>query len=159
MTEPTPAPTAKIVATVMTPACTWVSPETSVADAAKIMRDKDVGFLPVAENDRIIGTLTDRDITVRVVATRKDPTEISVRDAMTKKVYYCYDDMDIDACAKNMAAMAVRRLPVVNRQKRLVGTVSFADLSGACTPLVFAQAERQITHKPQKTAIKPANVA
>jgi CBS domain-containing protein len=153
------APTNKTVQTVMTPGCTWVSPETSVADAAKIMRDQDIGFLPVAEHDRLIGTLTDRDITVRVVAARRDATEIPVRDAMTKKVYYCFDDQDVDAVTQNMAAMAVRRLPVVNRQKRLVGTVTMGDLARAATPAVFTNAEKQITTKPQKTAIKASNVA
>ena len=143
----------------MTNHCTWVSPEASVADAAKVMREHDIGFLPVAEHDRLIGTLTDRDIVTRVVAYKKDPTEISVRDAMSKKVYYAYDDQEIDACAKNMSAMQVKRLPVVNRQKRLVGTVSFADLAVDCTPQVYTQASAQITAKPAKVGIKPANVA
>ncbi len=150
---------AQTIETVMTPTCTWVSPEMSVADAAKKMRDLDIGFLPVAENDRLIGTLTDRDIVARIVAARRDATEIPVRDAMTKKVYYCFDDQLVDAVTQNMAAMQVRRLPVVNRQKRLVGIVSFADLARAATPVVFVNAEKQITQKPQKTAIKPANVA
>lgn len=152
-------PDNKTIAFVMTPACLWVSPETSVADAAKMMRDQDIGFLPVAENDRLIGTLTDRDIVIRIVASKREATEIPVRDAMTKKVYYCFDDQDIDAVTQNMAAMQVRRLPVVNRRKRLAGMVSFADLARAATPQVFVNAEKQITAKPVKTAIKAANMA
>lgn len=149
----------KTIKDIMTPECVWVSPEANVADAAKIMRDKDIGFLPVGENDRLIGTLTDRDIVTRVVATKRDATEISVRDAMSKKVYYCYDDQDVDAATQNMAAMQVRRLPVVNRAKRLVGMVSFADLAAAATAVTFLNAQKQIAAKPAKQAIKPANVA
>jgi predicted transcriptional regulator len=159
MTTSTSAPNNNTITTIMTPTCSWVSPETSVADAAKMMRDQDIGFLPVAENDRLIGTLTDRDIVIRMVAARRDPTEIPVRDAMTKKIYYCFDDQDIDAVTQNMAAMQVRRLPVVNRQKRLVGTISFADLARTATPTVFTNAFKQITTKSTKTAIKAANVA
>ncbi len=158
MTTP-PTPTTKTIQDIMTPTCTWVSPETSVADAAKILRDQDIGFLPVGENNRLIGSLTDRDIVTRIVAARRDGTEIPVRDAMTKKVYYCFYDQDVDAVMQNMAAMQVRRLPVVDRNKRLVGTVSFADLAWAATPQVFVNAFKQITSKPVKTAIKAANVA
>lgn len=149
----------KTIKDVMTPKCTWISPEASVADAAKIMREQDIGFLPVGENDRLIGVLTDRDIVTRVVATKKDTTEISVRDAMSKKLLYCFDDQDVDAATQNMAAMQVRRLPVVNRAKRLVGTVSFADLATAATAVTFVNAQKQICAKPTKQAITAANVA
>ena len=144
---------------IMTPGCKWISPEASIADAAKLMRDDDVGFLPVGENDRLIGTLTDRDIVTRVVASRRDATEISVRDAMSKKLLYCFDDQDVDAITQNMAAMQVRRLPVVNRAKRLVGTVSFADLARAATPTTYTNAQKQIAAKPVKIGIRAANIA
>lgn len=144
---------------IMTPSCKWISPEASVCDAAKIMRDEDVGFLPVGENDRLIGTITDRDITIRVVASKRDASELSVRDAMSKKLLYCFDDQDVDSIAQNMAAMQVRRLPVVNRAKRLVGTVSFADLARAAAPTTYTNAQKQIASKPVKVGIRAANVA
>lgn len=149
----------KTIKDIMTPSCQWISPEASVTEAAKTMRDSDVGFLPVGENDRLIGTLTDRDIVTRVVASKKDAAEVSVRDAMSKKLLYCYDDQSTDEIAQNMAAMQVKRLPVVNRAKRLVGIVSFADLAAAATPTVFTNAQKQIAAKPAKTGIKPANAA
>jgi CBS domain-containing protein len=149
----------KTIKDVMTPSCQWVSPEASVSEAAKIMRESDVGFLPVGENDRLIGTLTDRDIVTRVVASKKDASEVSVRDAMSKKLLYCYDDQTVDEICQNMAAMQIRRLPVVNRAKRLVGVVSFPDLAKAATPTTFANAEKQIASKPQKTGVKAANAA
>jgi CBS domain-containing protein len=143
----------------MTATCTWVSPEISVADAAKIMRDLDIGCVPVGENDRLIGTLTDRDIVTRVIASKRDATEIPVRDAMSKKLLYCFEDQTVDDIVQNMAAMQIRRLPVVNRQKRLVGMVSFADLAKAATPDLYAKAQAQIAAKPQKVGIKAANQA
>lgn len=148
-----------VIKDVMTEGCVWISPEASVADAAKLMRDEDIGFLPVGENDRLIGTLTDRDIVIRVVASKREAGEISVRDAMSKKVCYCFDDQEIDGVVQNMAAMQVRRLPVVNRAKRLVGAVSFADLAGVATPGVFAAAEKQIAAKAAKVGIRAANLA
>jgi len=143
----------------MTATCTWVSPEISVADAAKIMRDLDIGCVPVGENDRLIGALTDRDIVTRVIASKRDATEIPVRDAMSKKLLYCFEDQTVDEIVQNMAAMQIRRLPVVNRQKRLVGMVSFADLAKAATPDLYAKAQAQIVSKPQKVGIKAANQA
>ncbi len=144
---------------IMTTTCTWVSPEISIAGAAKIMRDQDIGCVPVGENDRLIGTLTDRDIVIRVIASKRDATEIPVRDAMSKKLLYCFDDQTADEIVQNMAAMQIRRLPVVNRQKRLVGMVSFADLAKAATPDLYAKAQAQIVSKPQKVGIKAVNQA
>ncbi len=135
----------KTIKDIMTPNCTWVSPETTIVDAAKKMRDQDIGFLAVGENDRLIGTLTDRDVATRVVAANKDAAELCVRDVMSKKLYYCFDDLDADAVAQNMAAMQVKRFPVVNRAKRLVGTVSFADLATAASAQTFTNAQKQIS--------------
>lgn len=86
----------------------------------------DVGFLPVGENDRLVGTITDRDIVVRAVAEGKDGNA-TVRDVMTKDVKYCFEDEDIEHVAQNMGDIQVRRLPVLNRDKRVVGVVSLAD--------------------------------
>lgn len=104
------------------------SPEDRICDAARIMGDIDAGAVPVGENDRLIGMITDRDIAVRAVGRDKGP-ETPVREIMTQDVQYCFDDEDIaDVCAK-MADQQVRRLPVVNRDKRLVGILSLGDLA------------------------------
>ena len=105
------------------------TPGQSIRDVAKIMAEIDAGVMPVGENDRLIGMITDRDIAIRAVAQGKGP-DTPVRDVMsTEKVLYCYDDEELDHVAKNMGDVQVRRLPVVNREKRLVGIVSLADLA------------------------------
>lgn len=115
---------------IMTKECNWIAPDATLADAAKIMKEKDIGFLAVGENDKLIGTITDRDMAIRAVAGNKAPST-PVKDVMTQKVMYCYDDQSIDEICDNMSEIKVRRLPVVNREKRLVGTVSLGDLSQA----------------------------
>ena len=105
------------------------TPGQSIRDVAKIMAEIDAGIMPVGENDRLIGMISDRDIAIRAVAQGKGP-DTPVRDVMsTEKVLYCYDDEELDTVAKNMGDVQVRRLPVVNREKRLVGIVSLGDLA------------------------------
>ncbi|MEO5373591.1 MAG: CBS domain-containing protein [Alphaproteobacteria bacterium] len=106
-----------------------VDPETLLKDAALKMREADTGFLPVGENDRLIGTITDRDIAIRAIADGKDPCKAKVRDAMTDELYYCYEDQPAEEAAAIMSEHQIRRLPILNRQKRLVGVVSLGDLS------------------------------
>lgn len=130
---------------VMTPKCEWIAPEKNASDAAQIMKKNDFGFLPVGENDKLIGMVTDRDITMRVVAEAKDPAATQVRDIMTQKTYYCYDDMDVEDVCNNMGEIQVRRLPVVDRQKKLVGVVSMGDLAQAASRPNVGQTEQQIT--------------
>lgn len=119
-----------IIKDIMSPECNWVAPETTLAATAQMMKDKDIGFLAIGENDRLIGTVTDRDIAVRAVAGNMD-NNAQVRDIMTQQVMYCYDNQDLNEVCNNMAEIKVRRLPVVNQDKRLVGTVSLGDLSQA----------------------------
>jgi CBS domain-containing protein len=116
---------------VMSKNADWISPDTTLAQAAKQMKKQDIGFLPVGENDKLIGVVTDRDIAIRAVAEGKDANATMVRDVMTKKMFYCFDDQSVDEICDNMADIKVRRLPVVNRDKRLVGIVSLGDLSQA----------------------------
>ena len=104
------------------------SPKQSIRDAAKIMAKIDAGVLPVGENDRLVGVITDRDIAIRAVAAGKAPTT-KVGDVMSHEVLYCFEDEDLEDIAQNMAEMKVRRLPVVNREKRLVGIISLGDLA------------------------------
>lgn len=123
----------------------FISPETSVQQAAQMMRDLDIGFLPVAENDRMIGMVTDRDIAVRSVAEAQNPSSAPVGEVMTPKTYYCYDDQGVDEICDNMAEIKVRRLPVVNREKRLVGIVSLGDVSQQCHRAKTGDALQEIT--------------
>jgi CBS domain-containing protein len=104
------------------------NPDQTIQDAAKMMSDVDAGVLPVGENDRLVGMITDRDIAVRAVAQGKGP-DTPVREVMTADVKYCFDDEDTDQVARNMGDQQIRRLPVVNRDRRLVGILSLGDLA------------------------------
>jgi CBS domain-containing protein len=108
-----------------------VDADTPVAKAAELMREKDIGFLPVCHNDRIVGTLTDRDIVIRAVAQGRDPRLAPAREVMTQEVFYCYADEDIEHIGRNMQQNEVRRMLILNRQKRLVGVVSLGDIAKA----------------------------
>ncbi|OAP36340.1 inosine-5-monophosphate dehydrogenase [Sinorhizobium glycinis] len=103
-----------------------VTPNDTIRDVARQMAENDIGFMPVEDHDRLVGMVTDRDIVVRGVADGLDP-QAKVRDVMTTDVKYCFEDEEVDDVARNMGDIQVRRLPVVNRNKRLVGIVSLAD--------------------------------
>ena len=105
------------------------SPEDTLQHAAQLMKDIDAGVLPVGENDRLVGMLTDRDITIRAVAHNKTPAQTRVRDVMTDDIKYVFEDESADDAARNMGELQVRRLPVLSRDKRLVGIVSLGDLA------------------------------
>jgi CBS domain-containing protein len=104
------------------------NPSETIRQAAGMMAQIDAGILPVGENDRLVGMITDRDIAVRAVAAGKSP-DTPVRDIMSSDVCYCFDDQDIGEVAANMADIKVRRLPVVDRNKRLVGILSLGDIA------------------------------
>ena len=116
------------IAELMTRDVEVVSPDDTLHTAAKMMADLNAGVLPVGENDRLVGMITDRDIAVRGLAEGKGP-DAKVREAMTQEIMYCFDDEDIHHVCQNMAEIQVRRLPVVNRDKQLVGIVSLSDLA------------------------------
>jgi CBS domain-containing protein len=114
---------------VMTPGVEVVSPEASIREAAEKMRHLDIGPLPVCDGDRLVGLLTDRDITVRAVADGRDPVTTLVREVMTPDIVYGFDDQDVQDATRLMEQYQIRRLPVLNRNKRLVGIVSLGDLA------------------------------
>ena len=116
------------VSDIMTRDVRLLSPDQTIRQAAKIMTDIDAGALPVGENDRLVGMITDRDIVIRAVAEGK-PADTKVAEVMSKEMLYCFDTDAIEDVERNMAKAQVRRLPVVNRDKRLVGIVSLGDLA------------------------------
>ena len=120
---------AKSVRDVMTPSVHAASPTDSLASAAEIMSSQDVGSLPVVENGRLIGVLTDRDIVVRAVAERVTPETLNVGDVASRQPVTVQPDEDLDEALRLMAHHRVRRLPVVE-EGRLVGMLSQADLAG-----------------------------
>ena len=106
-----------------------IEADTNLKEAASMMRSLDVGALPVCENDKLVGMITDRDITVRAVADGRDPAHSTVRDAMTQDVCWCYEDDDVERAAKLMEDRQIRRLPVFDRNNRAVGILSIGDLA------------------------------
>ncbi|ALJ39403.1 MULTISPECIES: CBS domain-containing protein [Azospirillum] len=104
------------------------SPDDTIQKAAQMMKDVDTGMLPVGENDQLVGMITDRDITIRATAEGKG-VDCKVRDVMTGGVCYVFEDETTEDASRNMSNLQVRRLPVVNRDKRLVGIVSLGDLA------------------------------
>ena len=116
------------VAEVMTRDVRLIEPNQTIRDAARLMAEMDAGIMPVREGDRLVGMITDRDIAVRAVAQGRGP-DTAVREVMTDEVKYCYEDDDTNDVARNMADIQVRRLPVLTRDKRLVGIISLGDLA------------------------------
>jgi CBS domain-containing protein len=131
------------------------NPDDTIRDAAKVMAELDAGALPVGENDRLVGMITDRDITIRAIAAGKGP-DTKVRDAMTPTVRYCFEDEDLDHVIQNMGDQQVRRLPVLNRDKRLVGIVSFGDLALKVKPQSSGHAIGQVS-EPGGQRAQPAH--
>ena len=105
-----------------------IAPDRSLRDAARMMASMDVGALPVGEDDRLVGMITDRDIAIRAVAEGRE-CDTPLREIMSPEVMYCFEDEDAAHVAANMGDIQVRRLPVLDRNKRLVGIVSLGDLA------------------------------
>jgi CBS domain-containing protein len=118
-----------LIKEIMTPSAEIVQPQTSVKDAASRMKDLGVGVMPVGENDRLVGMLTDRDIAVRTVAEGQDPEKVNVGDIMTPDITYCFEDQDLTEAGELMKKDKVRRLVVLNSDKRMVGMCTLGDLA------------------------------
>jgi CBS domain-containing protein len=113
----------------MTHGAECTAPKTPLDKVAQRMKDLDVGSLPVCDSDRLVGMITDRDITVRATSLALDPATTRVEDVMTPCLHFCFEDQDITEAAGLMKEKQIRRLPVLDRNKRLVGIVSLGDLA------------------------------
>ena len=136
----------KKVSDVMTRNVHLASPDQTIREAATEMAKADIGSLPVGENDRLIGMITDRDIVLRAVAQGRDP-KTHVRDVMSERIEYCFEDEDVGRAAENMASLGVRRLPVLNRDKRLVGIVALSNIADC--------GDNKVTNKMLKGVAEP----
>jgi CBS domain-containing protein len=114
---------------IMTPHVEVIAPEASIYEAAQKMSHLEIGPLPVCEGERLVGMLTDRDITVRAVAAGRDPVTTLVREVMTPDLIYGFEDQDLEDATRLMEQYQIRRLPVLNRAKQLVGIVALGDLA------------------------------
>jgi CBS domain-containing protein len=122
----------------MTRNVTLLNPNQTICLAASLMAEIDTGALPVSENDRLVGMITDRDIVIRAVAQGRS-ADTKVADVMSKEVLYCFDTDDLDDVSRNMGKAQVRRLPVINAEKRLVGIVSLGDLARSEDPTTIGR--------------------
>lgn len=120
-----------VVKDIITKKPQYVSPKTSAEEIARAMKEHNCGFMPVAENDKLIGVITDRDIVLRCTAEGKIPAQTLACDIMTPRVLYCFDENTLEDIALNMGENQVRRLPVVDKDKKLVGIVSLGDIAKA----------------------------
>jgi len=108
----------------------WVDPDTPVTDLAKLMRQHDIGAIPIGENDRLIGMVTDRDIVCKGLAEDSfDARRATARDVMTRGIHCCREDDDLAKAVRHMEELKVRRLPVINKSKRMIGILSLGDIS------------------------------
>jgi len=130
---------------VMHKGVTWVAPTEPVVNIAKKMRDEDIGAVPVGENDRLIGMVTDRDITCRGAAEGADPKKLTARDVMSKGIVFCRDDEEVDDAIHIMESKKIRRLPVINEAKRMVGMLSLGDLSSKVPESLAGEVVRAVS--------------
>ena len=112
---------------------TWVGPETRITELARQMRDEGIGSIPVGENDKLIGMVTDRDIAVKGLADGKDPAALTARDVMSGPILYCRSEEDVDDAVRLMEMHQVRRLPVIDENKRMVGMLSLGDVASVAS--------------------------
>ena len=106
-----------------------VKQDDPIEQAASIMAECDIGCVPVQDGDRLVGMVTDRDIAVRAAALGKNPHTTKVREIMSAEIKYCFEDEDLNHVADNMGELQIRRLPVMNREKRLVGIIALGDIA------------------------------
>jgi len=123
----------------------WASPDTPVRVLANMMREQDIGAIPIGENDRLIGMVTDRDVTVRAVANGTDISALTARDVMTKGIVWCGDIDDVTHAANVMQSNQIRRLPVIDKNKRMVGILSLGDLSRTATERTTAAVTKAVS--------------
>jgi len=109
----------------------WVDPGTSVEKLARLMREHDIGAIPIGENDRLIGMVTDRNIVCRCIATGLDTKTATAREVMTEGIVFCLDGQELDDAVRVMEHKKVRRLPVINGKKRMIGMLSLGDVYNA----------------------------
>lgn len=125
--------------------CSYIGADESLQLAATIMDREDIGSLPVAQDEKLVGMITDRDIVTRAVATNQDVRHTRVGQVMSDQVLYCHDDDDIEKVAENMAHQKVRRLPVMTREKELCGMVTLGDIATEASRNAAGEALSKIT--------------
>jgi CBS domain-containing protein len=134
------------VQTAMHKGVEWVGPDTPITELAKLMRQHDVGSIPIGENDQLIGMVTDRDIVCKGLAQKDfDARRATARDVMTEGIHCCRDDDDLAKAVRHMEALKVRRLPVINKSKRMVGILSLGDVSHSAPSDLLSECVKSVS--------------
>ena len=124
----------------------WVSPNTPITELAKLMRAHDIGCIPIGEDDELIGMVTDRDIVCKGLASQNfDAGRATARDVMTPGIHCCRDDDDLAKAVQHMEALKVRRLPVINKSKRMVGILSLGDISQSAPSALLSEWAKRVS--------------
>ncbi len=123
----------------------WVGPDTPIHELAEMMRDSDIGAIPIGENDRLIGMVTDRDIVCKGLADGIDLSRATARDVMTPGIHCCREDDDLAKAVRHMEKLQVRRLPVINKSKRMTGMLSLGDVSGSAPNELLSECVRSVS--------------
>jgi CBS domain-containing protein len=124
----------------------WVSPDTPIAELAKLMREHDIGAIPIGENDHLIGMVTDRDIVCKGLAQDNfDARRATARDVMTAEIHCCREDDDLAKAVRHMEELKVRRLPVINKSKRMTGILSLGDVSRSATGDLLSECVKSVS--------------
>ena len=123
----------------------WVSPDTPVTELAKLMRDHDLGAIPIGENDRLVGMVTDRDIVCKGLAKEEfNPRRATARDVMTPQIHCCSEDEDLAKAVQHMKKLKIRRLPVINKSKRMTGMLSLGDISNSASAELLSECVKSV---------------
>jgi CBS domain-containing protein len=124
----------------------WVGPDTPVSELAKLMRDHDVGAIPIGENDRLVGMVTDRDIVCKGLAQDDfDARRATARDVMTAEIHCCREDDDLAKAVRHMEELKIRRLPVINKSKRMIGMLSLGDVGRSASVEVLTECVKSLS--------------
>ena len=124
----------------------WVGPDTPVTELAKLMREHDIGAIPIGENDQLIGMVTDRDIVCKGLAQDSfDARRATAREVMTPGIHCCREDDDLAKAVRHMEELKVRRLPVINKSKRMVGILSLGDVSASAPGDLLSECVKSVS--------------
>lgn len=129
----------------MHPGASWIEPDEPLTDIAERMRTNDIGALPVGENDRLIGMVTDRDIAVRGLAGKQDPLQLTARDVMTQPIIFCTANEELEDAVRIMERKQIRRLPVIDDNRRMVGMLSLGDVAAGASASLSGETLRAVS--------------
>ena len=124
----------------------WVGPDTPIAEIAKLMRERDIGAIPIGDNDRLVGMVTDRDLVCKGLAQDDfDPVRTTARELMTSGIHCCREDDDLARAVQHMEQLKIRRLPVINKNKRMTGMLSLGDVGNSASSELTAECVRSVS--------------